>query len=436
MQPMQLVQPTPNFNRRRDILLLIFGSLSILGLLVRAAYLAVTGIQFLTLGEMKSLAPTMLDSFAMVFCAGLLLPMLVLTIRHLKGGEIPPANIRPIKFWQEMLLIIAWMVIIILGAVLVSLLKYGWAAAAPLFLLGISLPILNLVWIGAGGLSSGSRRRIWSVFGVSMVGSAIAAVLLEYLVVGIAVIIFTLIATVNPELRTILDQIKNQVANVQGGDIESLLTSLSPYLTNPLVIVTILVFAAGVAPIIEESLKPAVIWFFGKRLRSPAEGFVLGALCGAGFAMMEGLLSASGASQMWAFGVTGRAAASLMHITGTGLLGWGIASARLEKRYGRLVWTYLVSVTIHGLWNGSAIIAVYGALRLAGQGTQADVVGGMLMLAGLGALFLELVLMLTVLPMVNRHLRRSVVLLPAPVQSDIIPPLSTTNSRKTDGLDS
>ena len=102
-----------------------------------------------------------------------------------------------------------------------------------------------------------------------------------------------------------------------------------------------------------------------------------------------------------------------MHITSSGLLGWAIASARLEKRYtlrvlrGRLALTYLLSVSIHGLWNGSAILTVYGALRTVTQNMQIDLPGMLFMLGGLGMLFLELVLLLTALPLINQRLRPS-----------------------------
>ncbi len=403
------MQPNPNFNRRREILLLILSSIGILGLLIRSATLAVPGILTFDPGYGSSLAASVLGALGMLFCAALLVPVLVYTIKRLKGQEILPATIQPVKVWQVALLVAVWVLVVIIGAVLASLFAYGWAVAAPLFLLGISLPILSLVWIGAGGLPGGSRRRLWFVYGFGMVGGTVAALLLEYLVIGSAVLIIGVLAVANPELLTVIDQIKTQVANANAGDMQALLTVLAPYLTNPLVILSILVFAAVLAPLIEEAVKPAVIWFLGKRLRSPAEGFVLGALCGAGFAMIEGLMAASGTTQMWGFGLAGRAAASLMHITSSGLLGWAIASAQLEKRYGRLALTYLLSVSLHGLWNGSAIMAVYGALRMLVQNMQIDFLGVLFMLGGIGMLFLELVLLLTALPLINRRLRRSAV---------------------------
>jgi hypothetical protein len=436
MSPISPMSPNTHPSHRRDILLLIFSSIGILGLLIRGAYLVVAGILSFDPGNGSSLASSMLGALAMLFCAGLLMPVLVYTLNKMKGLEILPAAIRPVKFWHVAVLVSVWVLVVIMGAGLASLFVFGWAVAAPLFLVGISFPILSLSWIGAGGLASGSRRRLWSVFGFGMVGGTVAAMLLEFLVVGTAVVVIGVLAVVNPDLNTIIDQIKVQIANASAGDVQTLLAILAPYITNPLVILSILVFAAGIAPLIEEAVKPAIIWFLGKRLQSPAEGFVLGVLCGAGFAMLEGLMAASGVPQMWGFSLAGRAAASLMHITSSGLLGWAIASAQLEKRYRRLVFTYLLSVSIHGLWNGSVIIVVYGALRMMVQNIQIDFSSVLLILGGLGMLFLELVLMLAGLPLFNRHLRRLAATRDAPLQSDIIAPLPTSNSRKTNGLDS
>jgi hypothetical protein len=381
------------------------------------------------------LADSLLGALAMLFIAGLLLPILFYTLKRLKGQEILPAFIKPVKAWQVALLAVVWLLVVIIGSVLARLFTYGWVYASPLFLLGISLPIICLVWIGAGDLPGGSRRRLWSVLGYGMVGGTLAAMLLEYLVVGIAVIVIGILAITNPELQSIIDHIKTQVANANAGDMQALLTVLAPYITNPLVILSILVFAAVLAPLIEEAVKPAIIWFLGKRLSSPSEGFVLGALCGAGFAMMEGLLAASGAAQMWGFGLAGRAAASLMHITSSAFLGWAVASAQLEKRYGRLALTYLLSVSIHGLWNGSAILVVYGGLRMMTLNMQVDLPGVLFIVGGLAVLLLELVLMMSALPLINRRLRRSAVPVSALVQSDIIAPLATSNARITNGLD-
>ena len=394
-------------NRRQNILLVIFASLGILGLLIRSIYLVVTGFLSFDPGFVEGLASSLLSVLSMLICASVLLPMLVLSLKTLRGQAVRPAVIPPIKSRQLVGLVLVWVVIIILGSLIPGLFNYGWVVAVVFFLPGIGLPILLIVWIGSGGLPSGSVRRLWSVYGISMLGSTLGAVLLEYLFVGVALGIIGIAATANPELLNLLNQIKSQVTSADTGDIQSLVISLAPYLTNPLVILSILVFVAVLTPMIEETLKPAVLWLLGKRMHSPAEGFLLGTLCGAGFATMEGLLAASSASQMWGLGQAGRVAASLMHITASGILGWGIASAQLKKRYGRLVLAYLMAVSIHGLWNGSVVLAIYGSLRMVTHNMQVDLFDGTLVIVGLASLFIILIIIGTALPLINHRLRRS-----------------------------
>lgn len=409
------MQPTAMPDRRRDILLLIFSIAGILGLIGRGVYLVVSGIASSGPTSLSTLASSILGALSMVFCAALLLPMLVSSIRRLKGQEIHPAKLPPVKLWQVAGLVSVWLFSIVFASIIDGLFDYGWVIAVPFFLLGVAIPVVSLVWIATGGLPSGSWRRLWSAFGIGMAGSTLAAMLLEYLLVGIGVLAAGVLAAANPEWRTVIVQLKDQITNA--GDVQALLTALAPYLTNPLVFLLILAFAAVLAPLIEEALKPAAVWLVGKRLRSPAEGFALGALCGAGFALLEGMMAASEATGMIGFGLAARAASSLMHITASGLVGWGIASARLEKRYGRLALTYLLSVALHGLWNGSALLAVYGALRFSLQSATPDMLGALFVLVGIGLLGLMLVSILVFLPIINHRLR------PAPAaRNDIIAP--------------
>ena len=104
--------------------------------------------------------------------------------------------------------------------------------------------------------------------------------------------------------------------------------------------------------------------------------------------------------------MAGRAASSLMHMLASGLVGWGIASARLEKRTLRLAGCYLGAVGLHGLWNGSVLMVVYGALRLTLlKGGPVDPVSIGLILLGAGLLALLLPVVLVALPVANHLLR-------------------------------
>jgi hypothetical protein len=139
---------------------------------------------------------------------------------------------------------------------------------------------------------------------------------------------------------------------MSNGDTETITRSLRPIISRPEVIFAGLALMSGLIPLIEELLKPLPAWLLGKRLKTPAEGFVAGLLGGAGYALAESL-GASGAfeSSQWLSVVIGRAGTDLLHILTSGLMGLALFYAFREGKTLRLVLTYLAVVLIHGLWN-------------------------------------------------------------------------------------
>ena len=406
--------------RRASIQLAIFSGIGMLGLVIRAAVLvAFTGMSLVGAGQAAGpeFAATILDASSMLFCALLLVPALVYSLRRLKGREVRPLAIPPVRAGALALLVAAWVAALVLWTVLTLLFDFGWAVAAPFFLLGVALPVAGLTWIGIGGLTSGSRRRLWATLALGMVGGVGLAIVAEYLVFLLVGLAGGVAMLANPELAALVEELGRQIENA--GDIQAMMVILAPYLTNPLVFLALLSFVAGIGPVIEEIAKPLAVLVLGKRLHTPAEGFALGALCGAGFALLEGLMAASGTVEMWGLGLLGRAVSSLMHITASGLMGWGYASARLEKRYGRLLLLFLLAVAIHGLWNGSALTAVYGALLTVADPARPNPLGLLVMLAGLGTLALMLPTMLAALPLLNRRLQPAA----SPAPGTPVPPV-------------
>jgi hypothetical protein len=399
--------------RSRDILLLFFSILSLVVVAGRGIYLVITAIAPIKTLSTIDIVASLLNALGMFLCAALLAPLLKYCIRKLKGQTIPLVRFPLIKFWQVAAIFGVWFFMLIVGSILLSLPAYWGILAVPFLLPGIAMPVAGLVWIAIGGLPAASYRRLWAAFSIGMAGSTLGVLFLEYSLVGMAALAAGIVAAANPEWIAIFQHIKNQLTNT--GDVQSLLTSLAVYLHNPLVLLLVLLFASFFAPIIEETLKPAAVWLLGKRLHSPAEGFALGALCGAGFALLEGTLAASGSIQMLGAGIAARAASSLMHITASGIMGWGIASARLENRYGRLAKAYFLSVSIHGMWNGSVILAVFGALRLTLPGASADLPGILLVFTGVAILGSMLITIMVLLPILNHRLGEK-----PPMQSDII----------------
>ncbi|MBA9006161.1 PrsW family intramembrane metalloprotease [Thermomonospora cellulosilytica] len=127
------------------------------------------------------------------------------------------------------------------------------------------------------------------------------------------------------------------------------------------------------APLVEETLKGAVLfgllWFHRSEIDGFADGILYAAMVGLGFAMMENItyymraLEEGGTEQLTAVFVLRGIIAPLSHPLFTSMLGLGVAWSATH-RTGRVVAPVLgllAAMTLHGLWNGST---VFGALGL------------------------------------------------------------------------
>ncbi len=198
---------------------------------------------------------------------------------------------------------------------------------------------------------------------------------------------------------------------------------LAPYITNPFVLIGLFLVLGVFTPLIEETIKPAVVWLLANRLQTPSQGFVLGVISGAGFALVESLLATSSPGQGWGQLLAARAGGGLMHIFASGLMGWGIVSAFQGKRL-RLLGTYLLSVMIHGLWNSATILIEVGSLQPYLNNNTFSKLFDPLSFIGTAILGLLVLTILPALILANRNLRQAVSAIPvSPSQSDIIAPL-------------
>jgi hypothetical protein len=137
---------------------------------------------------------------------------------------------------------------------------------------------------------------------------------------------------------------------------------------------------------IEEMFKPIGVWLFAGKLKTPVQGFALGVLSGAAYALVESMTAGSQAGEGWAVVVAARTGTSVIHIATTGLVGWGIASAWLERKYLRLLGLYALAISLHGLWNASSImIGLHAIADFAGDGARYEMfsVAAAIMMAAL-----------------------------------------------------
>ncbi len=155
--------------------------------------------------------------------------------------------------------------------------------------------ILIVIWmylVAGMGLQKMSPQRNWGLLSAGMLGGTLLSMLAE--IIGAILLLsgFILLILFIPSLLNEVTRLADQISNI-GNDIDALMRILTPYLSRPAVVIT-LVFSVSIAvPLIEEALKPIGLWFLARRRLTPSEGFIGGVISGAGFALFESLLNST-----------------------------------------------------------------------------------------------------------------------------------------------
>ena len=299
----------------------------------------------------------MISSFAFGFEFIILILSFWFILQKTMGREQADQPFKfPFASWQ----IIAGINIVIFAAVIGGISAYAeiawlnWIILPALTILVIVPPIWMLFGIGTNGIDLGPRWRFFSVLGLGMTVGPILMILLEIILLVVIILAgFIYLAVQKPDLFQEIINLTQQLQNETNPDF--ILNSVAPYVANSAVIATLLGYIAFLVPLIEELLKPLAVWIFAKKIESPAQGFAMGMLSGGAFALLESLNASGDGSVSWPVIVSIRAGTSLLHMTASGLVGWGIVSAFQEKKAGRFFAAYFSAVAIHGIWNACAV---------------------------------------------------------------------------------
>ncbi|MBC7878757.1 MAG: PrsW family intramembrane metalloprotease [Anaerolineales bacterium] len=401
-----------NRNHWPSILILIVFAMGVLTLLSISFVTAIASILDL-FNNSEGAASEMIGAFAFGFEMILLLICSWFVLQKAMGrAEADKPFVFPFAKWQIFAIIgIIVLSIAIGGGVAYTEIAWlAWIVLPVLTVLVIVPPLWLLFGLGTKGIELGPRWRVFGIFGLSMTVGPFIMIILEIIVLlGIIVVGSVIVAIAQPALFQELASMGKILEGETNPD--RILSMVGPYLTNPIVIATIVGYIAVIVPLIEELLKPLAVWIFATRIQSTAQGFAMGVLSGAGFALLESLNASADGTTGWPVIVSIRAGTSLLHMTASGLVGWGIASAFREKSIVRFFAAYFMSVTIHGIWNACAIGAGISAL---GESLGRPewlfnfipaMVGGMIVL-GIG--------MFIVLIASNRKLTKIPAALPAP----------------------
>lgn len=335
----------------------------------------------------------------------LMIPAVVFSIRNLLGRPQAILTLRGLRWWEWIVLPIAWIGILIMATALFNNKTADWVIPV-LQILGVVLPLYVLVRVAAAGIELGTHQHAWGAFTSGMTLSPFLSAFIEIALIAAVVLGLGIYLAVNPEIFRQAETLVQRLERAD--DVEQLLILLAPLLRSPLTLFSILFYFSILTPLIEEPVKSLGVWLRYDRLRSPAQGFGLGALCGAGFAVTESMFATFSPDATWGVTFLTRSASGLMHIAASGLIGWGIARARLNRRYLPLIGTYALGIAIHGVWNGAAISTAAGGLSLALNtlSNEANFLGIFMALGGMGVLFVMIVAIGVFLPVFNHHLRR------------------------------
>lgn len=307
-----------------------------------------------------------------------------------------------ISRWQILIFVITALAAILIGYQISGVKTVSWFFLPLLTIPAIVLPLLAILALGAQKLPFGTRWQSWNVLGLGMTLVPFVLFMLEVVVLIIIFVIVIAYIIAQPELASELQALSQQIM-LLGPQSEAARDLLSPFLTRPGVITVALLYIAILVPALEEIFKPLGVWLLAGKLESPAQGFTLGALSGAGYALIE-TIGVSSQTVEWASLLFSRIGTGLLHITTSALMGAAIVLAWRERRYLRLVGTYLLALTLHGLWNTFAILFTFSSLaEVFGQS------GGLItlqpiMITGMSILAIGLV---AILVLSNRKMRNT-----------------------------
>ncbi len=315
-------------------------------------------------GNSGPLAPGMqfaLLTGGMLFCAVALVPPVIYNMLRVFGrADQSPRALLDIRIGLPLMLIF-WAGLLAAGHALDNRPDLSWLLVivnVPV----IVLPIAAFAWMGITRLPIQSARRGWNMFAIGLTLGPFLILIFEVMAFAAALVLGLAVLTRDAGLMQTITQWGENTQNITPMEAQALLKAIGQSPWTGFLVISIL---SVLVPIIEEPLKLTGLWLGADRIRTPAEGFALGILSGAGYALFESLGASSAAAANWQIISIARAGTSLLHIVNSGLLGWALVSAWQERKFIRLGLAFIATILIHGSWN--ALSVAYGVASVARQ---------------------------------------------------------------------
>ncbi|MEA4811593.1 MAG: PrsW family glutamic-type intramembrane protease [Anaerolineaceae bacterium] len=323
---------------------------------------------FLSNNLTKSMAPSlgaMLDLFAW---ASLLLGLFAFVSIIASARKIDEKSM-PNWMQSQMLvvygLIFIWFIIFLTGSRIFKVAGYA-ETFMPLFsAMGIFIAGLVFMRVGIGRAWGRSPQRSSGLLTFGFAFTTPLILIAESSALVLAGSVFGLSMLRDPRMQNILKDFPILLYSLQENAVEAQ-KMLADLASQPAAIAFVILLFVFLMPLIEELLKTFGVLLLKGRNLSPSDGLVAGIASGAGFGLLEGFLFAvqlgQGASpEMWVFFMLGRSAALLMHIFNGALNGWALLDYWQDRKLTRLIGIFLLTLFLHGLWNG---LAISSALKL------------------------------------------------------------------------
>ena len=333
----------------RSILLLLLSGISSIILLSTGFVMFLAGLFEIAGHDESSVASTLTLAGGFIILGIILLPAVYYSLMRILDK---PVKSIPLNRIPTSLLIAIWVISATLGIILEKRTSSPFILI-PFNLVTVILPVWILLRIGLRGLNVGSPERLWGTFTVGITIVPLIIGILETILLFIVGIMVLIGVVLNPESLKTIENLSTRLMYTSNPD--TALKILSPYLVNPALIILGLIFISILVPIIEETIKPLGVWMDPKKILSPRQGFAIGIICGAAYALVESLGVTPGIPEASNLLAIVRAGTDLLHILTTGLMGYALVSSWREKKFLQLGFTFILVVTIHGLWNAFAI---------------------------------------------------------------------------------
>jgi hypothetical protein len=331
---------------------LVFSVISALTLWGVAFWLAMVGVT--SLGANNEALPMFLTAAGITFIGLLLLPSAGYALLRILNRPAP----FKFKLHRPGWVIFFLPMVVVLGYFIAQSPNLAWIVLPPLHIIAIGVSVFWLLYLGLRGLPIGSPQRVWGIFGSGLVLGPALSLVAELLVLFLVVFFWGMYLIRDPVVFNELVQLSEQLLASPDMPPDAILDILEPYLFKPSTIYLILFFGAVLVPLIEEMFKPIGVWLLAGRNLTAVQGFTAGLISGAGYALFESFTLGASSVEEWSFVVSARLGTSMIHILTAGLMGWALARAWRERQYIRFGLTYLVSVSIHALWNGLVILSI------------------------------------------------------------------------------